>query len=157
MLGCATIFHPAVYEWLIFMRASTSGVCRGIWKPQPPFSASLHQSVWVYLLTISWCFDISLLICLMNERLMTHLQSEAISQQAKDWLLLLPGAISSHFCTEYMLQSPKKKKKKRWQYWMSLSVSYVSVSVDEKVRQKGHTAVYLLLLHYNMCYSSLMK
>ena len=112
MLGCATIFHPAVYEWLIFMRASTSGVCRGIWKPQPPFSASLHQSVWVYLLTISWCFDISLLICLMNERLMTHLQSEAISQQAKDWLLLLPGAISSHFCTEYMLQSQKKKKKK---------------------------------------------
>ena len=109
MLGCATIFHPAMYEWLIFMRASTSRVCRGIWKPQPLFSASLHQSVWVYLLTISWCFDISLLICLMNERLMTHLWSEAISQQAKDWLLLLPGAISSHFCTEYMLQSKKKK------------------------------------------------
>ena len=110
MLGCATIFHPEMSEWLIFMRASTSGVCRGIWKQQPLFSASLHQSVWVYLLTISWCFDISLLICLMNERLMTHLRSEAISQQAKDWLLLLPGAISSHFCTEYMLQSQKKKK-----------------------------------------------
>lgn len=100
VLRCATIIHPAMDKWLIFMRASTSGVCRGIWKPQPLFLASLHQSIWVYLLTICWCFDISLLICLLNERLMTHPWSEVISQWAKNWLLLLPWAIPSHFLTE---------------------------------------------------------
>lgn len=100
MLGCATIIDPEMYKWLIFMRTSTTGVYRGIWKPQPLFSASLHQSIWVYLLTISWCFDISLMICLMNECLMTHLRSEVTSQWAKGWLLLLPWAIPAHFCTE---------------------------------------------------------
>lgn len=103
MLGCANILRPKRYKWLIFMRASTSGVCRGIWKPQPLFSASLHQSVWVCLLTISPCFDISLLICLLNECLMRHLWLEVIAQRAEDWLFLLPWAIRSHFLIEKML------------------------------------------------------
>lgn len=80
MLGCITIIHPEIYKGLIFIRASTSGVCQGIWKPQPLFSASLHQSVWVYLLTICLCFDTFLLICLMSECRMTHLWLKVISQ-----------------------------------------------------------------------------
>lgn len=109
VLPWATISHPAMGK-LIFMRTSTIRVCRGIWRPQPLFLASLHQSVWVYLLTICWCFDISLLICLLNERLMTHSWSEVISPWAKNWLLLLPWAIPSHFLTEWMLHSRQNKE-----------------------------------------------
>lgn len=102
--------HPAMGKWLIFMRTSTIRVYRGIWRPQTLFLASLHQSVWVYLLTICWCFDISLLICLLNERLMTHSWSEVIPPWAKNWLLLLPWAIPSHFLTEWMLHSRQNKE-----------------------------------------------
>lgn len=144
-LGCATSNHTEIYKWLIFMRASTSGVCQGIWKPQPLFSASLHQNVWVYLLTICRCFDIS---CWFTECLMTHPWSEVIFQWVKDWLLVLPWAILSHFLTDYMLHSSKIKK---WQPRMSpISVSYAWSLWVRKESRTHMASSAATLLHDNV-------
>lgn len=93
--------HEGIYQWRLQRHMETTASVLRKFAPK-------RLSLFTHNFLMFWQFS---LICLMNECLMTHLQLEAISQQAKDWLLLLPGAISSHFCTEYML----KVKKKRWQ------------------------------------------
>lgn len=110
--ACATGIHPKMHMWLIFIRASNRGSCRGIWKPQPLFSASFHQSVWVYLLTICWCFDISSLICL-NPHGTFMIRSDI--PMSKDWLLLLPWACLIFSQNKCYTQG----KIKKWQPQMS--------------------------------------
>lgn len=87
--------HEGVYQWRLQRHMEATASILGKFAPK-------RLSLFTHNFLMFWQF----LADLPHEwRLMTHLRSEAISQQAKDWLLLLPGAISSHFCTEYMLQS----------------------------------------------------
>lgn len=114
----ATGIHPEMHTWLIFMRASTRGVCQGIWKPQPLFSASSHQSESIY----SQFADVLTFPRWFASCLMAHSWSEVISQWAKIGFSCCHGPSCIIFSLNKCCTQGNIKK---WQPQMSaVSVSY---------------------------------